>query len=97
MIDYFVLDVITKTYLYGERPIIDWRWWVHERNGENISLVLVIKVSTARTDHLEKHVNVTCIEYRSGDIIKTFQHFKYHVSVEQDEKHPQPKVGGNQF
>ena len=26
-----------------------------------------------------------------------FQHFGYHVSVEHDEKHPQPKLGGNQF
>ena len=26
-----------------------------------------------------------------------FQHFGYHVSVEHDEKHPQPKFGGNRF
>ena len=26
-----------------------------------------------------------------------FQHFGYHVSVRHDEKHPQPKFGGNQY
>ena len=26
-----------------------------------------------------------------------FQHFEYHVSVEHDKKHPQPKFGGNLF
>ena len=26
-----------------------------------------------------------------------FQRFGYHVSVEHDEKHPQPKFGGNRF
>ena len=26
-----------------------------------------------------------------------FQCFGYHVSVEHDEKHPQPKFGGNRF
>ena len=26
-----------------------------------------------------------------------FQCFGYHVSVEHDEKHPQPKLGGNWF
>ena len=26
-----------------------------------------------------------------------FQYFGYHVSVEYDEKHPQPKFGGNGF
>ena len=26
-----------------------------------------------------------------------FQCFGYHVSVEHDEKHPQPKLGGNRF
>ena len=29
--------------------------------------------------------------------IFAFQHFGYHVSVEHDENHPQPKFGGNQF
>ena len=43
------------------------------------------------------------IEYRAMTSQKTlffffaFQHFGYHVSVEHDEKHPQPKFGGNQF
>ena len=40
------------------------------------------------------------IEYRSDDITKTFfgfQCFGYHVSVEHDEKHPQPKLGENRF
>ena len=41
------------------------------------------------------------IKYRSDDITKTFffafQRFGYHVSVEHDEKHPQPKFGGNRF
>ena len=41
------------------------------------------------------------IEYRSDDITKklffAFQRFGYHVSVEHDEKHPQPKFGGNPF
>ena len=40
------------------------------------------------------------IEYRSDDVTKTFfgfQCFGYHVSVEHDEKHPQPKLGGNWF
>ena len=34
------------------------------------------------------------IEYRSDDVTKNFfafQRFGYHVSVEHDEKHPQPK------
>ena len=26
-----------------------------------------------------------------------FQRFGYHVSVEHDEKHPQPKFGGDRF
>ena len=26
-----------------------------------------------------------------------FQCFGYHVSVEHDKKHPQPKLGGNRF
>ena len=41
-----------------------------------------------------------CIEYRSNDITKDFfefQHFEYHVAVEHDEKHPQPKFGGSLF
>ena len=25
-----------------------------------------------------------------------FQRFEYHISVEHDDKHPQPKFGGNQ-
>ena len=36
----------------------------------------------------------------SDDITKNFfafQHFGYHVSVEHDEKHPQPKFGRNRF
>ena len=40
------------------------------------------------------------IEYRSDDVTKTFLHFqcfKYHISVEHDEKTPQPKFGGNRF
>ena len=44
------------------------------------------------------------IEYRSDDVTKNssffffaFQRFGYHVSVEHDEKHPQPKFGGNRF
>ena len=40
------------------------------------------------------------IEYRSDDVTKTFsgfQGFGYHVSVEHDEKHPKPKLGGNRF
>ena len=40
------------------------------------------------------------IEYRSDDVTKPFfgfQCFGYHVSVEHDEKHPQPKLGGNRF
>ena len=40
-------------------------------------------------------------EYRSHDITQNFffafQHFGYHVSVEHDEKHPQPKFGGNRL
>ena len=40
------------------------------------------------------------IEYRSDDVTKNFfgvQCFGYHVSVEHDEKHPQPKLDGNRF
>ena len=40
------------------------------------------------------------IESRSDDITENFfafQRFGYHVSVEHDEKHPQPKFGGNRF
>ena len=40
------------------------------------------------------------IEYRSDAITKNcfvFQRFEYDVSVEHDEKHPQPKFGGNRF
>ena len=41
------------------------------------------------------------IEYRSDDITKKlvfgFQCFGYHVSVEHDEKHPQPKLGRNRL
>ena len=44
------------------------------------------------------------IEYRSNDITKNFfffffffQRFGYHVSVEHDEKHLQPKFGGYRF
>ena len=41
------------------------------------------------------------IEYRSDNVTKNFffafQRFGYHVSVEHDEKHPQPKFGGNRF
>ena len=40
------------------------------------------------------------IEYRRDDITKNlffaFQHFGYHVLVEHDEKHPQPKMGGGE-
>ena len=48
------------------------------------------------------HTEFKCqyIEYRSDDVTKTFfafQRFGYHVSVERDEKHSQPKFGGNQF
>ena len=42
----------------------------------------------------------THIKYRSDDItifffFFAFQRFRYHISVEHDEKHPQPKFGGN--
>ena len=41
------------------------------------------------------------IEYRSDDITKktffAFQHFGYHVLVEHDKKHPQPKFSGKRF
>ena len=42
------------------------------------------------------------IEYRSDDVTKNvvffaLQHSEYHVSVEHDVKHPQPKFGGNLF
>ena len=45
---------------------------------------------------------IIVIEYRSDDITKTFfffafQRFGYHVLLEHNEKHPQPKFGGNRF
>ena len=39
------------------------------------------------------------IDYRSNDttiFFSAFQRFRYHVSVEHDEKHPEPKFGGSQ-
>ena len=33
----------------------------------------------------------------SQETFLAFQPFGYHVSVEHDEKHPQPKFGGNRF
>ena len=52
--------------------------------------------------HILKFISTQLtIEYRSDDVTKTFffvfQRFGYHVSVEHDEKHPQPKFGGNRF
>ena len=44
---------------------------------------------------------VQTIEYGSDDITKNFvfafQCFEYHISIEYDEKPPQPKFGGNWF
>ena len=44
---------------------------------------------------------ISVIKYRIDDVTKNFfflfQRFGYHVSVEHDEKHPQPKFGGNRF
>ena len=43
------------------------------------------------------------IEYSSDEVIKeisffwALQRFEYHVSVEQEEKLPKPKFGGNRF
>ena len=50
--------------------------------------------------HLWFCVVISSLEYRSDDITqkkKKNQRFGYHVSVEHDEKHPQPKFDGNQF
>ena len=44
--------------------------------------------------------SVITTEYRSDDVTQIFfalQHFEYHISIEHDEKPPQPKFGGNQF
>ena len=43
---------------------------------------------------------IIIIEYQSDDVTKNFfafQRFEYHVSVEHDKKHPQPKFVGNLF
>ena len=40
------------------------------------------------------------VEYQSDVTKKTFfafQHFEYHISLEHDEKPPQPKFNGNRF
>ena len=42
-------------------------------------------------------IKIKAIEYRSDDVTKKLQRFGYHSSVEHDEKHPQPKFGGNRL
>ena len=58
----------------------------------------------SNTQMLPEKKKVECvsgIEYRSDDVTKNFFWISvfwiYHVSVEHDEKHPQPKLGGNRF
>ena len=48
----------------------------------------------------QMQMKCTLIEYRSDNITKTFfafERFEYHISVEHDEKPPQPKFDENRF
>ena len=74
-----------------------------DTNRQIVSLWRPLKMAPGAGDlHLSRHcVRGRPIEYRSDDVTKNpffgFQCFGYHVSVQHDEKHSQPKVGGNRF
>ena len=61
------------------------------------------KVAEARKITHAKITTFTVLQIQSMEAMTlqkkffAFQRFGYHISVRHDEKHPQPKFGGNQF